>query len=103
MGRTEIVAAPPALVFRAHTEPALLPRWLGPQGMTVTVERMELRDGGTWRYAHRDAEGAEYGFHGVFHGPPSAETGIVPSSSTERRATSPLKRSRSRSATAGPW
>lgn len=91
MGRTEIVAAPgshqilitrgfeapPALVFRAHTEPTLLARWLGPQGMTVTVERMELRDGGTWRYAHRDAEGAEYGFHGVFHGPPSPEAGIV--------------------------
>jgi len=35
-----------------------------------------VRDGGTWRYVHRDEDGTEYGFHGVFHGRPSLE-GIV--------------------------
>jgi uncharacterized protein YndB with AHSA1/START domain len=39
----------------------------------MRVDRFELRDGGTWRYTHRDADGAEFGFHGVFHGTPSPE------------------------------
>ena len=42
----------------------------------MTVDRYEIRDGGRWRYVHRHPEGNEYGFHGVFHGEPSA-AGIV--------------------------
>jgi uncharacterized protein YndB with AHSA1/START domain len=42
----------------------------------MTVERFEVRDGGTWRYTHHDPDGSEYGFHGVFHGTPSPD-GIV--------------------------
>ena len=69
--------APRALLFRAHTDPALLVQWLGPRRLTMTVDRWDVRDGGTWRYIHRDADGNEYGFHGVFHGTPSPENGIV--------------------------
>lgn len=68
--------APPELLFRAHTDPELLIQWLGPRRLTMRVDRFEARDGGTWRYIHRDADGTEYGFHGVFHGDPSLE-GIV--------------------------
>ena len=73
---TREFAAPPALLFRAYTEPDLLVQWLGPRGVTMTVDRYEIRDGGTWRYIHADADGNEYGFHGVFHGAPSLD-GIV--------------------------
>ncbi len=45
----------------------------GPRGLEMTVDRYEIRDGGTWRYIHRDADGNEYGFHGVFHGQPSLD------------------------------
>ncbi|MGH2515441.1 MAG: SRPBCC family protein [Ktedonobacterales bacterium] len=69
--------APRDLVFRAHTDPDLLVQWLGPRRLTITIERFDVRDGGTWRYIHRDADGAEYGFHGVFHGTPSPDTGII--------------------------
>lgn len=69
-------AAPPELVFRAHTEPDLMVQWLGPRQYTLRVDRFELRDGGTWRYVHQDADGTGYGFHGVFHGTPSVD-GIV--------------------------
>jgi uncharacterized protein YndB with AHSA1/START domain len=69
--------APRDLVFRAHTEPDLLVQWLGPRRLTMTIERFDVRDGGTWRYIHRDADGTEYGFHGVFHGMPSPDAGIV--------------------------
>jgi uncharacterized protein YndB with AHSA1/START domain len=68
--------APRELLFRAYTEPELLAQWLGPRRLTMTVERLDPRDGGTWRYIHHDADGSEYGFHGVFHGTPSPD-GIV--------------------------
>ncbi|MHB8893418.1 MAG: SRPBCC domain-containing protein, partial [Candidatus Limnocylindrales bacterium] len=42
--------APPELVFRAWTEPALLAQWLGPRRLTMRVDTWELRDGGRWRY-----------------------------------------------------
>jgi uncharacterized protein YndB with AHSA1/START domain len=66
--------APPALVFRAYTDPELLTQWLGPRDLTMTVERYDVRDGGRWRYLHTDAQGNTYGFHGVFHGDPSPDT-----------------------------
>ena len=68
--------APRELLYRAHTEPKLLERWLGPRSMTMTVIQQELRDGGVWRFVHRDTDGSEHGFHGVFHGDPSP-SGIV--------------------------
>jgi uncharacterized protein YndB with AHSA1/START domain len=63
-------------VFRAFAEPDLLVRWLGPRGYTMTIDRWDLRDGGTYRYVHTDEDGNTFGFHGVFHGDPSPE-GIV--------------------------
>ena len=68
--------APRDLVFRAHTDPDLLVRWLGPRDLTTTIDRYETRNGGTWRFLQTDAEGNTYGFHGVFHGEPSPD-GIV--------------------------
>ena len=68
--------APPKVVFRAFTEPDLLVRWLGPRRLKMTIDRYDVRDGGSWRYIHTDEDGTEFGFHGVFHGAPSPD-GIV--------------------------
>lgn len=68
--------APRELVYRAFTDPDLLSQWLGPRKYTMTVDRYDLRDGGSWRYVHSDEEGNAWGFHGVFHGEPSSD-GIV--------------------------
>jgi uncharacterized protein YndB with AHSA1/START domain len=65
--------APRDLVFRAHVDPELLVQWLGPRRLTMTIDRYDVRDGGTWRYIHTDADGNEYAFHGVFHGTPSPD------------------------------
>jgi uncharacterized protein YndB with AHSA1/START domain len=65
--------APRDLLFRAHTDPELLVQWLGPDRFVMTVDRWDVRDGGAWRYTHRDADGNEYGFHGVFHGHQSVD------------------------------
>jgi uncharacterized protein YndB with AHSA1/START domain len=65
--------APRHLLYRAFTEADLLAQWLGPRRYTMTIERFDPRDGGTWRYLHADDAGNTYGFHGVFHGDPSPE------------------------------
>jgi uncharacterized protein YndB with AHSA1/START domain len=87
MGKTNVIAepgshgitverefdAPRELVYRAYTEPDLLVQWLGPRAYETTIERWDLRDGGTYRYVQRDADGNAFGFHGVVHGDPSPD------------------------------
>ncbi len=68
--------APAELLLRVHLDPELLKQWLGPRDLTLSVDRYETHNGGTWRYVNRDPAGNEYGFHGVFHGEPSI-AGIV--------------------------
>jgi uncharacterized protein YndB with AHSA1/START domain len=58
--------APAELVHRAYLEPELVKQWLGPRKYEMVIERWDARDGGSYRYIHRDADNA-YGFHGVFH------------------------------------
>ncbi|HEX5825857.1 MAG TPA: SRPBCC family protein [Candidatus Limnocylindrales bacterium] len=65
--------APRDLVFRAHTDPELLVQWLGGSKYQMIIDRYDVRDGGSWRYVHRDGDGNDYGFHGVFHGTPSPD------------------------------
>lgn len=59
--------ATPDQVFRAQTDPSLITKWLGPRGLEMDLVEYDARPGGTYRYVHRDADGGEYGFHGVFH------------------------------------
>ena len=58
--------APAALVHRAYVDPELVVQWLGPRKYEMVIERWDARDGGGYRYVHRDAD-SSYGFHGVFH------------------------------------
>jgi uncharacterized protein YndB with AHSA1/START domain len=58
--------APPAKVFRAHTDPELLARWLGPRDLEMTIDYFDCRTGGAYRYLQRRGED-EFGFHGSFH------------------------------------
>ena len=69
--------APATALLRAHTDADLVRQWLGPRKYRMTIDRWDCRDGGTYRYAHSDDEGNTYRFHGVFHGDPSIERGIV--------------------------
>jgi uncharacterized protein YndB with AHSA1/START domain len=59
--------ATPAQVFRVQTDPELLGKWLGPRDLELRLDEYDARPGGTYRYVHRDAQGGEYGFRGVFH------------------------------------
>jgi uncharacterized protein YndB with AHSA1/START domain len=62
--------ATPAQLFRAHTDPALFARWVGPEGMETEIVEWSARDGGSWRYVARaqgEREGEGFGFRGCFH------------------------------------
>jgi len=65
---TRVFDAPRELVFKAITDPNLIPQWWGPRSLTTTVDKMEVKPGGIWRFVQRDAGGNEYAFHGVYHG-----------------------------------
>ena len=59
--------APRELVFKAHTDPDLYARWVGPRDLTMTLETFEPVSGGRWRFIQKDKDGNEFGFHGVNH------------------------------------
>jgi uncharacterized protein YndB with AHSA1/START domain len=56
--------APRQLVWEAYTDPELLPEWLGPRELTMTVDEFDLRPGGSYRFTHRDSEGNGFVFFG---------------------------------------
>jgi uncharacterized protein YndB with AHSA1/START domain len=58
--------ATPAQLLKAHTDPALFARWVGPNGMDTEISAWDARDGGEWRYVAR-RDGEEYRFRGCFH------------------------------------
>ena len=69
--------ATPEQLLRAHTDPDLLSKWIGPGSKPFTVEHFDARHGGTWRYFDvRDNDEPVY-FHGVFHNDPSVKTGVI--------------------------
>ena len=59
-------AATPAQLFKIISDRDLVAQWLGPRELEATVEKYDVRPGGTYRYIHRDNDG-EYAFRGVFH------------------------------------
>lgn len=58
--------APRELVWRAHTDRDLVPRWWGPRGHNTRVEEMDVRPGGKWRYVSVDGDGNEFAFYGEY-------------------------------------
>jgi len=62
-----VINAPRDRVFQAHIDPEAIPHWWGPRFLTTTVDRLEPRKGGVWRFIQRDVHGNEYAFNGVFH------------------------------------
>lgn len=66
MVMTRTFDAPRALVFKTMTDPELIPRWWGPRNHQTTVEKMDLRPGGEWRFRHTMSNGKWSAFHGVY-------------------------------------
>jgi uncharacterized protein YndB with AHSA1/START domain len=64
--------APPAQLLRAHTDPELFARWVGPDSLTTRIDHWDARTGGSYRYASvrsgsDGSDGSEFAFRGCFH------------------------------------
>jgi uncharacterized protein YndB with AHSA1/START domain len=44
------IHATPEQVWRAWTDPAILPQWFGPAGYSCTTRDIDLRNGGQWTF-----------------------------------------------------
>jgi uncharacterized protein YndB with AHSA1/START domain len=64
---THIFDAPRDLVWKVYTDPKLMPKWWGPKILKTTIDKMDMRTGGSWRVIQQDPEGNETAFHGVYH------------------------------------
>jgi len=61
------VAAPPARVFQAITDPNQMPRWWGQQGLyTITDWKADLRVGGKWSSDGLGADGTSFRVEGEY-------------------------------------
>ena len=58
--------ATPAQLLRAHTDPDLFARWVGPERMTTRIDHWDARTGGSYRFVSV-ADNGEYAFRGCFH------------------------------------
>lgn len=61
------IDAPVDRVFDAFTDPERIAQWWGPSPYKTTVERMEVRAGGRWRFVQELPDGTAQAFHGVYH------------------------------------
>ncbi len=71
-GETDVIVtrhfkAPPEAVFRAHTDPALIQRWmLGPEGWSMPVCINDARPGGQLRFEWSDGNGNSFHVTGEY-------------------------------------
>src|SRR5207248_1752377 len=64
---TRRFAAPPEAVYRAHTDPKLIQKWLlGPEGWTMPVCINEARPGGKIRYEWTNGKGGAFHLTGEY-------------------------------------
>lgn len=64
---TRRFAAPPEMVYRAHTDPQLIKQWmLGPDGWTMPVCINDAKPGGKIRYEWSDGKGNGFFLTGEF-------------------------------------
>lgn len=58
--------ATPEQLFRAHTDPELYVKWVGPADIGTEIDYWDARTGGSWRFTNVRGE-ERYAFHGSFH------------------------------------
>lgn len=64
---TRVFDVPREMVFKAYTDPDMVRQWWGQRDNTMTLDVMDVKPGGLWRYIETDPNGNEYAFHGVYH------------------------------------
>lgn len=57
---TRVFEAPRELVFSMWTDPKHIAKWWGPNGFTNTIDEMDVRPGGVWRFVMHGPDGRDY-------------------------------------------
>ena len=63
---TRDFAATPEQLFKAHTDPDLYARWVGPNDVSTRIDHWDCRTGGSWAFSNIRGD-ESYSFHGCFH------------------------------------
>jgi len=63
---TRDFAATPEQLFRAHMDPELYKKWVGPADISTRIDHWDARSGGSFAFTNL-REGEEHSFHGSFH------------------------------------
>jgi uncharacterized protein YndB with AHSA1/START domain len=58
--RSIVIAASPAQVFAAMSDPARVARWWGPDGFRNTIHQFDFQPGGAWLLTMHGPDGQEY-------------------------------------------
>lgn len=58
--------APRESVFKAFTDPDSVKNWWGPEALDMTIDKMDVREGGKWRFIHKDPSGNTFAFNGEY-------------------------------------
>ena len=53
-------------VWKAYTDPNVIPRWWGQKGSSTIVAEMDVRPGGKWRYISSAAHREDVAFYGEY-------------------------------------
>jgi uncharacterized protein YndB with AHSA1/START domain len=63
---TRDFAATPEQLFRAHMDPELYAKWVGPNDVSTRIDHWDARSGGSFAFSNL-RNGEAYSFHGSFH------------------------------------
>ena len=58
--RMKVIAASPAAVYAAMSNPDRVARWWGPGGFTNTIHKFDFRPGGQWLLTMHGPDGKDY-------------------------------------------
>jgi uncharacterized protein YndB with AHSA1/START domain len=58
--------ATPAQLLRAHIDPDVYARWVGPADMMTEIDHWDARSGGSWAFSNLRS-GERHSFRGCFH------------------------------------
>jgi uncharacterized protein YndB with AHSA1/START domain len=57
---TRVFNAPRELVWKVWTDPRHIALWWGPKGFTNTIEMMDVKPGGVWKFIMHGPDGVDY-------------------------------------------
>ena len=64
---TRVFDAPRELVWRMWTDPRHVVHWWGPNGFRNTIQEMDVRPGGVWRFVMHGPDGTDYQNKAVYN------------------------------------